>query len=48
MRDIFTEWANRIERAALENWETATNENWQASGATATVFNVTGHEELCQ
>lgn len=42
MRDIFKARANRIERAALENWKAATDENRQVSAAAATVFNATG------
>lgn len=41
MRDIFTERANRIERAALQNWELSTDENRQVSAAASAVFNVT-------
>ena len=39
MRDTFAVRADRIERAAHENWERAANENRQASLAAAAALN---------
>jgi hypothetical protein len=42
VRDIFTARANRIQRAALQNWETSTNENRQVSDAAEAVLTTAG------